>query len=136
MAKTAKKPRIKKVKTIHELRILCLRRASYRWTYKYEALKLAKVVIPDGTYLNGNPKTKTLFRCAKCKELFGQRQVQADHIVEIGTFVDWNQYIPALLCETNSYQILCKPCHKAKTALYLGKKAKSRKKLDKKRKKD
>lgn len=128
MARRVKKPKVKKLKTTHELRMLLLRRASYRWTYKYQALKEAKVVLPDGFYKNGKPKTKTLFRCKHCEELFGSKSVQADHIIEIGTFIDWNHYVPALLCETSGYQILCKPCHKEKTAAYLGKKAKSKKK--------
>lgn len=129
--KKPRKPRIKKpkkIKTIHELRMLCLRRASYRWTYKYEAMKLAKVVVDDGFYLNGNPKTKTLFKCAHCKKLFSSKQVQADHITEIGTFIDWNSYIPALLCETGGYQCLCRECHKIKTKKFLGDRAVKRKK--------
>lgn len=138
MAKKARKPRVKKPKkekTIDEMRMLLLRRASYRWTYKYQAMAAAKIVVDDGFYKNGNPKTKTLFKCAKCTEYFGSKQVQADHIVEIGAvkqpgtdLIDWNHHIPALLCEKSGYQCLCKPCHKEKTALYLGKKAKSKKK--------
>lgn len=122
----------KKVKTIHELRIACLRRASYRWVYKYEALKAAKVVVPDGCYLNGNPRTKTLFRCAFCLNLFPQKQVQVDHRIPIVSvkegFEDWNAYIPALLCHQNNLQVLCKPHHKEKSALEMGERAVNRKK--------
>lgn len=136
MARRVKKP--KKIKTIHELRIACLRRASYRWVYKYEALKAAKVVVDDGLYLNGNVKTKTLYRCAHCLKLFGTKQVQVDHRIPIVSviegFEDWNVYIPALLCPVNNLQVLCKPCHKEKSASEMGERAIHRKKRKSKKK--
>lgn len=133
MAKT-KKP--KKEKTIHELRILTLRRASMRWKYKYECLNKAKVYMDVGTFKNGNTKQGVFFICAECerqnKEVYYKRtEVQVDHITEIAGeqgFTDWNDYVPALLCPEDELQVLCIPHHKEKTAKYMKKKTEIKKK--------
>lgn len=132
----------KKELTLHQLRVITLRRASMRWKYKYQALNAAKVVVNDGFYKNGNVRTKMMFRCACCKKVYDRREVCVDHInpvvdTEEG-FSDWNEYVPNLLCEINNLQILCKkPCHAEKTARENEIRGKSRiikKRLDKARK--
>jgi hypothetical protein len=113
----AKKP--KKAPSLHQLRIITLRRASMRWKFKYVALNAAKAVVNDGFYKNGNVKTKMMFRCACCKKLYDRREVCVDHrnpvVDPIDGFEDWNTYVPNLLCDIDNLQILCKPCHKIKT---------------------
>ena len=42
-------------------------------------------------------------------------KIELDHKIPIGTFEDWNSYIPALFCEESNFQGLCRDCHKEKT---------------------
>lgn len=122
----------KKEKSLHEFRIMTLRRASMRWKYKYVCLNNAKVLVDEGVYKNGNPKTGVYFICAHCWEkcqktnkplpyYYKRTEVQVDHIQPIVDteegFVGWDKYVPALLCELSNLQVLCKPCHKEKTRL-------------------
>lgn len=62
-----------------------------------------------------------VYKCASCDGRFGPKEIQLDHKIpvideEIG-FVDWNTYIDRLFCEEENFQVLCKPCHEAKTFL-------------------
>lgn len=122
MAKKAKK-----ALSLHQLRIITLRRASMRWKYKYVALNKAKVKIEIGKYKNGNVQFGTFFTCAECERkgiphpYYSRKEVCVDHIDPIVDteegFTDWNDYVPNLLCESDNLQILCKkPCHSEKTA--------------------
>lgn len=87
-----------KTKIISALRLLWLRSST-----RYEAIR--------------NARTKRgKYRCNDCKKLFRLKEVQVDHIVEIGSFVDWNSYIEKLFCSIDNLQVLCKKCHKNKTA--------------------
>jgi|15BtaG_2_1085339.scaffolds.fasta_scaffold02123_3 5-methylcytosine-specific restriction endonuclease McrA len=98
-----------------------LRRA--QWPVKYQAVKLA--FVKAGI----NPSTGRmckLHKCEQCLNLFPQKDMAVDHIdpvVPIEGFdkadgflgYDWDQVIRRLYCESEGLQILCKPCHKAKT---------------------
>ena len=55
------------------------------------------------------------YRCAKCNELFGPKEVQVDHIIEIGKLISWDDWITKLFCDVSNLQVLCKSCHLAKT---------------------
>lgn len=77
---------------------------------KNEALRLSR--IGWGKYV-----------CATCKETFGPKDVQADHIspvVPTTGFDSWDGVINRMFCRANGeqdhtiLQILCKPCHKDK----------------------
>jgi hypothetical protein len=61
------------------------------------------------------------YKCADCKGNFPAASVVVDHIdpvVDTMTgFVDWDTYIERMYCEADGLQVLCKPCHKEKTAL-------------------
>lgn len=84
-----------------------LRRLSYQWPPRKEAIRLARVA-------------RGKYRCNSCMgEDFGPKEIQLDHIIpvvdeEIG-FVDWNTYIERLFCGVENFQVLCKPCHDTKT---------------------
>lgn len=114
----------KKDKTLHELRIMTLRRASTRWKYRYACLNAAKVYVDIGKYKNGNNKTGVFFICAECERqgieaYYKRNEVQVDHVkpivdVEEG-FTGWDDYVPNLLCEGDNLQVLCRKCHKEKT---------------------
>jgi 5-methylcytosine-specific restriction endonuclease McrA len=84
-----------------------LRRISYQWPDRKKAIKDARVA-------------RGKYRCNSCLgENFGPKDIQLDHIIpvideEMG-FIDWNTYIERLFCEVDNFQVLCKPCHSAKT---------------------
>lgn len=82
-----------------------LRRGSYKWPPRTEALKKARVSY--GKY-----------QCNKCKEVFRKKDIAVDHVrpvVASSGFRDWDTYIQRLYCKASGFQILCKPCHDEKT---------------------
>lgn len=94
-----------------------LRAGARRWPPKYETLAAAK------TEKKINAATGRLaqhYKCAKCKQEFTQKDVEVDHkkpVVDpkVG-FTTWDDFIDRLFCEKPQLQVLCKPCHKTKTA--------------------
>lgn len=60
-----------------------------------------------------------IYKCASCEGRFGPKEIQLDHIIPVVDeetgFIDWNTYIDRLFCEEAGFQVLCKPCHEAKT---------------------
>lgn len=78
------------------------------------------------------------YRCAACEKLFEKRQVQVDHIKPVGGVLvdgkpDFNRLYTQLFCPITNLQVICKPCHKAKTHLDV-KMMRQKSKLDKKKK--
>lgn len=70
------------------------------------------------------------YECASCKSLFGPKEVDKDHIEPIidpeTLSQDMNQFMVRAL---GPIQILCKPCHKKKSAKEAAIRAKTRKRL-------
>jgi hypothetical protein len=58
--------------------------------------------------------------CAECKHEYPLKEVQIDHIEPVVVpkegFVSWDKFIERLYCDKTNLQVLCKPCHKEKTA--------------------
>jgi ribosomal protein L37AE/L43A len=83
-----------------------LRRASYRWPPRNEAVKLARV-------------DRGLYKCAHCGGQFKNGQFQVDHKVAVVSvtsgWTDYNDFIERLLCEVDGWQVLCTTCHDIKT---------------------
>lgn len=84
-----------------------LRRISYAWPPRKEAIKKARVA-------------RGKYKCSSCGgEEFGPKDIQADHtipVVDVHTgFTDFNSYIERLFCGVDGYSIMCRPCHAAKT---------------------
>lgn len=52
--------------------------------------------------------------CAMCCLAF--KDVQVDHVVPVGKFIDWNTFMDRLFCEEIGLQVLCKDCHLKKSA--------------------
>jgi 5-methylcytosine-specific restriction endonuclease McrA len=92
-----------------------LRGGMRRWPPKWEALKEAAL----GRKVN--KKTNKLamhYKCAACEGEFTSTNVEVDHIEPVVAstgFESWDVYIDRLFCEKENLQVLCKPCHKAKT---------------------
>lgn len=86
-----------------------LRRGSYRWPPRYEAIKAAKV--ERGVYMcRGYGRRAHRVR---------HKEIQIDHIVPVidpaTGHTTFDKYINRLFCEADNLQILCLSCHKAKT---------------------
>lgn len=83
-----------------------LRRASYRWSPRSEAIKAAKVGI--GKY-----------KCALCESIVGAKEFTVDHkthVVPIETgFDNWDGFVNRMFCEADEFQIICKSCDATKT---------------------
>jgi len=64
-----------------------------------------------------------VYVCEECNGEFGQKEIQVDHIVPVGSFPGsrnatdetWSGVFERLWCGPEGLQILCKPCHKEKT---------------------
>ena len=59
------------------------------------------------------------YRCANCDDLFASNQVDVDHIIPAGSlncYADLPGFVERLMCEPDGLQVLCKPCHRVKTA--------------------
>lgn len=115
-----------------------LRRGSFHWKARDNAFKAAR-------------KERGKYECALCKETFGPKEINMDHIhpvVDPRTgFTTWDEYIERLFPYEEGWQALCHGCHDSKTLTEdalrmhyksekeelpdLKKKYKSKKKLDK-----
>lgn len=56
------------------------------------------------------------YRCESCLRIYPRGKVECDHKIAVGRFVGWDVYIERLFCDSNGLRILCKGCHKVKTA--------------------
>ena len=115
-----------------------LRRASYRWPPRDEAIRNARVA-------------RGFYKCSTCEiDTFKRHEVELDHIEPVidikNGFTTWDDYIIKLFPDASHYQVLCKTCHSAKTSIEdtlraeynAGRKEldKEQKKLDKKKNKE
>lgn len=95
-----------------------LRRISLYWPGKTIARDNAKVYVDDGNFKNGKPKTKVMYQCNECRQIFEQHETAMDHIKSVigpEGFKDWNTYIEALFCDPSNFQCLCRRCHLVKS---------------------
>lgn len=92
--------------------ISLLRKGTYKWRPRNEALKLAKV---------GQDGRAFLYKCSHCGGIFKRKEIQIDHIdpvVDLDKgFTTWDEYIARMFCDISGFQILCTGCHDMKTQL-------------------
>jgi len=55
------------------------------------------------------------YRCACCGKVFRRKDIEVDHKVAVGRFIDFDTYVERLFCDTKGLQVLCRLCHKNKT---------------------
>ena len=84
-----------------------LRRISYTWPPRQEAIKNGRV-------------SRGKYRCSSCGgENFGPKDIQLDHTIPVidphTGFTTWDDYIERLFCEVEGFSIMCIECHKYKT---------------------
>ena len=103
-----------------------LRAGSKKWPPKYETLNKA---LTERKINEATGKMANHYKCAKCKQLFPLTKVEVDHkkpVVSDSGFTNYEDYIDRLFCEADNLQVLCKPCHKAKSKVEAGKRASKR----------
>lgn len=86
--------------------ISLLRRGTYRWPPRSEALKRAKI-------------SRGIYECNICKGHYRHKDVAIDHVVPVvgvEGFTTWDDYINRMYPEDpNKFQVLCSMCHDIKT---------------------
>ena len=92
-----------------------LRELSIQAPEYHAALNKVKVKKLVGKYKNGNNKYRVHYKCEFCGKLYLREDVQVDHIVEVGQFDDWSNWIERLFCLSDNFQVLCRRCHLGKT---------------------
>ena len=96
----------KKPNTFRTWLVWQLRRISYKWPPRNEALRCARV--ERGKYL-----------CAKCRKIYGNKQISLDHIEPVvdpkAGWAGFEEYIGRLFCAVEGFQVLCSGCHDRKT---------------------
>ena len=98
-----------------------LRTSFIRSEYKKEFLKTVELkefkMRKDGTKYK---KATTYYVCAQCKGKFLAKDINVDHISEVGQLFKFEHltgFIERLYCPYANLQVLCKDkCHKEKTA--------------------
>lgn len=92
-------------------------RRMFRFTWKPAALALER---SKRKYQGPNPRQKFEYQCADCQNWFCRKEVEVDHIVPCGSLncaADLAGFLERLHAErTEDFQVLCKDCHKKKTA--------------------
>ena len=90
----------------HKFIISTMRRASYRWPWRNEAIKKAR-------------KGYGIYECARCHKEVRSKDKQLDHKRPVVNprrgFTGWNDYTRRLLPGTSGWALLCRDCHTAKT---------------------
>jgi 5-methylcytosine-specific restriction endonuclease McrA len=90
-----------------------LRQAWRKYPVKFQVLNEAK-----RPYEGTDKRTKFVYQCNECKELFKGSEVQVDHIKPAGSLKDYTDlpaFVENLFCEADNLQVLCKACHDVKT---------------------
>ncbi len=101
--------------------INALRRAWGRSWAKRECLNRAKSECSDGS------RHRVHFLCATCGSYHYHKAIQVDHIIPVmglAGFDTWEGVIERMFCGPDSLQVLCKSCHKKKSAEEAGVRAK------------
>jgi hypothetical protein len=115
----------KKVFNFQQWLIWTLRRASYRWPPRNEAIARATVTKEEFLRNPGvDPDTVSkritkFFHCVRCVKSYPRKLGDLDHVVPIINpqtgFTSWDDVIPRLFCQAEGLQLICKGCHKEKT---------------------
>lgn len=83
-----------------------LRKASFRWPPRTEALRAARV-------------SRGQYKCAGCEGEFTNKEVSLDHKEPVidpkRGWQGWDSFIERMFCPASGFQVLCSECHDNKT---------------------
>ena len=83
-----------------------LRKASFRWPPRTEALRAARV-------------SRGRYKCVGCEGEFTNKEVSVDHKEPVidpkRGWQGWDSFIERMFCPASGFQILCNVCHYSKT---------------------
>lgn len=91
-----------------------LRQAFSRYPVKYQVKDKAKRELK---HKKGRQKYE--YQCAICSGWFASKDVEVDHILPAGSLKDYEDlpgFVSRMFCEADGLQVLCRECHKVKTA--------------------
>lgn len=99
-------------------------RAKFRsWPPKYVAKASAMQAVQEGVYKTGRhageAKYVNYFKCSVCSENFRDKDIEVDHKIPAGSLKckeDLPGFVERMFCPAEHLQVICKPCHKMKTA--------------------
>ena len=97
-----------KRKNLKKFLVPILRRATYRWSPRSDAMKEAR-------------KERNSYLCAMCGEMFKNGDIVLDHVLPVVDpkhgFTNWDDYVDRMFPEKEGFQVLCSTCHDVKTEL-------------------
>lgn len=97
-----------------------IRKLSLRSKERQTILNSNRKQIQVGTFKDGRPKMVYHYQCNKCKEWFRSKDVEVDHIEEVGKgHTDLNVLAARILCGVDNLQVLCVKCHSHKTRNFM-----------------
>jgi 5-methylcytosine-specific restriction endonuclease McrA len=127
------------VPTLQDLKtwvIWSLRKASYRWPPRQQALRKSLATKDDFNKSGGENVShlvRNFYWCAKCKKVFSRKGVSLDHIKPVVDpkkgWQGFDEFIRRMFCGIEGFQVICQECHNVKTQ----KENKVRKELRKRR---
>ena len=88
-----------------------LRQGFNRYPPKFQARKAAERTVTGKRH-------RYEYLCSACSKWFMGKDVQVDHIEPAGSlkaYTDLAGFCKRLFCEAEDMQVMCKPCHQAKT---------------------
>lgn len=97
-------------------------RSMLRRAWMLDPERLATLINARRAYKGVNVRQKWEYMCATCsqdKKWHMLKEVVVDHILPCGSFLgpeDFATFVPNLFCNRDNLQVLCKECHKIKTA--------------------
>jgi 5-methylcytosine-specific restriction endonuclease McrA len=78
------------------------------------------------------PRGGKMYLCKTCRRAFAGKDVQVDHIDPVvpigkkGVYMSFDEIADRIYCDPKNLQVLCKPCHKHKSAIEAGERKKCR----------
>lgn len=111
----------KKATSFKEWLVWSLRKISYKWPPRNQALRDAEVEFKTAKLGEEvGKRVRKLYECAVCGYAFSRKGVSLDHIEPVVNpktgWQDWDEYLKRLFCPATGFQVICNKDHDAKTA--------------------
>lgn len=114
------KARTRNAETLTESEYFSKIRSALRNAFRYWKPAMKALENASRPSQSSNKLLKKEYQCATCKGFFPRKSVDIDHIIECGSLRSYEDIVPFLKRLTtedvSGFQVLCKDCHKKKTA--------------------